>query len=333
MFDLLKYSRPLILCALCTSHLAHPVSNYIHTVKPGEILSEILIKRFESRIYGQDGILVKTLELNPEIKKSRGNKIYPGQSIILPEEHKEKKLVQEESRPVLTRLPSDDISDDAKASLSFYSGVDFFKINGKDKSTGDESVILSEASPYAGLSYNLHWSDVTTISLGGSFQNYKLQKLNDGQSFDDNNGHRVRVSLGLTRSFSERWDLGTGVSFDQDLFFHSASLTKLNVDKVLITKPYVTARYFAMKKNKASIGLDGKLGVNLPGETNEYKIRGGNHAGAGAFFRYQSKDTNPHQKALEARVSYSVDSQDTSIANQKNSNLSFAILYQWDLPW
>jgi hypothetical protein len=105
------------------------------------------------------------------------------------------------------------------------------------------------------------------------------------------------------------------------------------VSKVLITKPIIFARYAAFTKSNASIGFEGRLGLNMSSEADAYQIKSGTNLGVGTYFNYHSQKSDPNFKSLEGRVFYSVDNQDTSLTTRELTNLSFGMFYTWMLPW
>lgn len=54
-----------------------------YTVKRGDILSQVLYDKNLKPIYGKDGTLLKVVELNSELKNSKGNIIHPGMVLNL----------------------------------------------------------------------------------------------------------------------------------------------------------------------------------------------------------------------------------------------------------
>lgn len=56
----------------------------VYYLRPKETLSGVLFSKGYSKIYGKKGALRELIELNPKLKKSYGNKVYPGMKILLP---------------------------------------------------------------------------------------------------------------------------------------------------------------------------------------------------------------------------------------------------------
>lgn len=319
--------------------IVHATSWQLYVVKRGDNLSKVLYDMNVRPIYGKDGGLEQTVKLNAQLEKSSGNKIYQNQKIFLPIASGEKNEVITESEsyhePVTEseRVPSIDLSDDAKAHLSAAAAIDFFKITGKDSTSGESATILSEASPSINLGYHLFWDELTTLSFKLQAQHYKLQALNNQQSFDKDNSNRFSFSFKGTRKLSEKFHFGAEVDFSQDLFLYGISLSKLGVEKVLITKPGLNGRYTAFTKGKAQIGLDARLGLNLASSTNNSKIKNGYHYGLGPYFTYRTRLNDISYKSLETQIFYNIDQQDTAETTRKVSNVSFLIQYEWSLAW
>jgi hypothetical protein len=310
----------------------------IHSVKKNECLITILQQFDVGPLFGKEGAIARTISLNPDLLKSKGSRLYPRQNILLPMKElisqpqpivEEVKMTSLESQE---RNPGQEVSDEAGATLNVSAGFDYFKIQGVEKSTKDQYIILSDASPTLALGFNVLWDQVTTISLNTKIQRYKLQPLGNG-NFNSDSGNKVDLSFRAMRKFSQRWSLGAGIAFEQDLFFHTDSASRLNVDKVMVVKPELYFRYVALSKINSNLGFDAKAGINLPGETNLYRIKSGTHAGFGTFINYHSMPFDKNYKSIEAKVFYSIDNQDTSVATRKFTNLSFIISYEWGLPW
>lgn len=331
------FSKYILATLLSVPLIVHADSWMNYIVQKGESLSQILQRASIIPVYGEKGSIAESLKLNPKLRKHGGNRIYPGQKLLLPKKIETEvaviPVILPAETPHVTRIPTIDTSDDAQALVSVFVGVDFFRIDGDDKTTSKSATILSEASPNIGLGFNLLWNELTTFSLNLKMTQYKLQDLDDGQGFDKTSGQKFDLYLRMMKQVSEKWTLGAGVAFEEDLFFHAKSASQLNVDKVLITKPGVYGRYVAYAKRNANIGLDGKLGLNLGAKSNDYKIKNGMNAGVGTYFKYHSKLLDENYRSLEAKVFYSVDDQDTDETTRKLTNLSFMIVYDWRLNW
>ncbi len=78
----LKKKKTIIASAMILG-LSVSAANDFYVVKKGDTLSNILFTKKIFPVYGHGGSLAKTLKLNPNIRLSGGNKIFPKTKIIL----------------------------------------------------------------------------------------------------------------------------------------------------------------------------------------------------------------------------------------------------------
>jgi hypothetical protein len=64
--------------------LAEESSSTVYRVKQKESVSEILFRLRIVPVYGKKGALARTLELNPKIRTNHGDRVYPGDELVLP---------------------------------------------------------------------------------------------------------------------------------------------------------------------------------------------------------------------------------------------------------
>ena len=76
-----KRSANIFICAMICLNAS--AGEMIHIVSKGESLSIILYKRSLIPIYGKKGSLSEALDLNPQVKKRKDYKIFPGEKIKL----------------------------------------------------------------------------------------------------------------------------------------------------------------------------------------------------------------------------------------------------------
>lgn len=331
-----------------------------YTVQPGESLSEIIYRLKVRPVYGSSGGIQQAIELNPELQKHQGNRIYPGQVLQLPGSDGPQNISatpapEETPGPVatteapVTEAPFEPSADtapetipeeapvqtsvNAPDTLSVGLGLDFFKVEGEDKQTFGDAAILSGASPSLHLKYDLRLNEVSSVLFATMLQQFQLQKLNAGQELENDSGNRINFNVRYLKKITERLTLGAGSAFEQDLFFYAKSPTVLSVDKVYIIKPEVYAAFDLLKFEASTIGLDGRLGYNFSGETDNYDIKSGSHGELGAYYFLNKKILDADFRYLEAHVNYGLDYQDTSISSREAKNLSILIQYNHQLPW
>lgn len=79
----LKQRVKILVNFFCCVGLVHQSFAETYTVKTGDILSQVLYEKKLQPIYGVGGSLLKVINLNSELKKQHGNKIYPGMILNL----------------------------------------------------------------------------------------------------------------------------------------------------------------------------------------------------------------------------------------------------------
>jgi hypothetical protein len=315
--------------------LAHAENLKFYQVKTGETLSHILDTFNFKPIYGSAGALRETLKHNPELKKSKGNLIFPGQTIMIPYTAEDVVMAPavEPTAATAASEPEVPVQQKQRAQLTAWGGVDFFSLKGTDKATNDSSHILSDPSLSVGMGVSYFMNDKMALSLATQVQRFKLQPLNDRQSFQSDQGLRGDLSLFSLYQFNEDLTLGTGVAFEQDLFVRATSSDELKLDKVFITKPQLSAHYNVLKGARYLTGVEGKLGLNLGKKTDDYTIKSGTHISGGVFFNYFTHSPGDLYRALGAKISYRSDKQDTSLTTREFKNLSFMLNYSWEVNW
>ena len=239
-----------------------------------------------------------------------------------PEKTQDEKDIQSSSNTF------ESLKDDvARSYFSFGYTSDYFKIKGTDTNTNGEIAALSDLSPGILLGWNLIWDKETIIILTGTIQRYSIQQLEDTQKIQPTSGIRTGYYAGIQKKIFNNFDLGFGLRINEELFFQSKSATKIFADKIVIIRPQITSRYGFLTKKNSQIGFLAELGVNLPEDSGEYKIKPGYHTLAGLYLRHHSlEDFN---KGLEGQIFYSFDKQDTSISTRYVENIGLKFLYHW----
>lgn len=322
----------------------------VHTVIAGETLSSILSMRQLRPIYGQNGHLKKTLDLNPKLKND-GNLIFPGQKILLsaasevirrtekiekiktsePVDPRTELSLASNSPPEFKEEPSASKSNVAHMKFDISLGVNFFRIDGRDNLLMGNATILSEASPNLALGMTLDWDEQNQLRTEINYQKYKLQDLNDGRRFTDNSDDQVALSLMYYRKITSRLTLGLGAKFSEELFFRAVSLNEITVNQVFILKPTVSFKYDYFQKDNAGIGLYGDLSYLSSGKTAFYDVKSGTGSEIGGYYYYNS--LKKPLRGILAQAGYNYEIQNTSVVSQKKNGLNFKFGYQWGLDW
>jgi len=298
----------------------------IYIVKLGDTLSGILKNQGYPSIYGKKGSLAATLRLNPGMVSSNGDLIHPGEKIALPELKTVEKMA---SAPVSTdRDPASEPSetDETSSDFSVGLGMDFFRIDATDLSSGSKSVILSTLSPSIQLGWVLHWNSETSFLAEADFERYQLQAPKDA-TFDHLNGVRGGFSFGVAQRFFDRFESTFSFGLRERLFFHASSLTELAVDQQMIASPMISLRYAVFSKPNAEVGVRGSAGWLMPASNSYYDVKSGIHGALGVYLNRTPKES---KHAIECSLDYVIDSQDTSLMNETEKKFIFNLTYRFE---
>lgn len=330
----LKSLTPCLALSVCVV----AASQEVHIVKRGETLSRILLNKKLKPIYGDAGSIESTLALNPSLKKSLGNKILPGQGIILPT-HEEPIMssveevsvkVEEDSNftPAVVEVKSTEPEwpvSSVKAGL----GLEYLRFDTTDTQTNKSAQLLSEASPIASLRWTIHWSEKSQLYFEGSYQRYSIKKSDPAIDFVDRTGGLTSFGAGAGKKFGEDLWVNLNLHFGQDLFFFSPTATSLKTERLMITSPSISAKYPLLKKSRFSLGLEGEYGLLLKSESDDLKAKNGTFIEAGLFVDELFR--NARFGGLKAKLGYQTRNQDTNVATQDSKRVFVDFAMEWDL--
>ena len=209
----------------------------IHIVKTNETLSGILYKKKLGPIYGKSGNLKKILELNPQIKKSRGNKIYPGMAITLFEENKSSPSISDNlattgAIPLINipeRTPSDDFKQEFYWKIS--PTLSWKNLSANDESTSQRSTIVATSDTNFGaeLNYGMHFQEDLNIY---SHLSVESVKFSEDSSIRLLKKQFITTAFGVGLFYKGNWLADLSIS-DQ-LFLTSPNSSSVEIQKVLL---------------------------------------------------------------------------------------------------
>lgn len=328
-----KSLTPWLMLSVCAVAGSHEV----HIVKKGETLSAILLNKKLKPIYGDNGSINSTLSLNPSLQKRKGNKILPGQKILIPTEEPIMSSVEEVSikveetknfTPVVvetrTTGPEWPVSS-VRAGL----GLEYLRFDTTDNQTKKSAQLLSEASPIASLRWTIHWSEKSHFYFDGSYQRYSIKKADSEIDFVNRSGGLVSFGAGAGRKFGEDLWVNLNLHFGQDLFFFSPSATSLKTERLMIASPSLSAKYPLLKKSRFSLGLEGEYGMLLQNKSDEIKAKNGSFFEAAVYVDELFR--NSRFGGLKAKLGYQARNQDTDVATQDSKRVFVDFAMEWDL--
>lgn len=307
----MPYHRPMTLKKIITLPLtlvslsAFPATYQEYVVSEGDTLSGILFNHQIGPLYGPRGKIQEVLKIN-KIKKA-GDKILSGQKILIPvlffsSEEKALPIKQKESR--------------------LYFQVNFkptyFRIDSKDKVTGDSASILSELSPEIGASlyFDLDRKNLFRFTVSSLF--YSLQK-DESILLKNQKGNRTSLSAEYLRNFGSFTSL-LGLSMKEELFPFSKTPGELSLEKKVI--PHFSAGIIYPFIEKNSTSISGEIGGDylLSQKNNAYNISSGTRFWSGLKFSHYNHDLG---------LFFNLSNQQTSIATKKEQQVGLSYSYQF----
>ena len=249
----------------------------------------------------------------------------------------------ESSTPVLTK-PSFEMQVLPRP-LQYYYGADFgihyFLLDQTNVPPGSKLSVLSDASPRLAIESGIVLNQMNSVLMRFWVERFSLGSLDTKNSFSNGSGYLTGFGFFYDRRITEIWSLGTGVSFDQDLFFDTASTsTELRYNSVLIAKPGVQTRAKLSLAQSISFGFDADIAVAVPVSASVYSISTGWQLGTDVFFQYQPKSNSNRENyanstgdTVELKLGLMRESQNTSFANRSVTDVNIGLGYRRSVSW
>lgn len=260
-------------------------SDVFYVVKKGDTLSSILLKKEYKQLYGKNGAIAHSLQLNPHLKKSRGDKIYPNMQIRLVDEKvaeikiqvpkNEEKFVINRNESTNQRTPANNFNQ--RFFWEIGPSVSWKSLSSTDENAYRRSKInaLSKTNYGVTLSYGMHYSERIDI-----YSRIFLESVSFSPDRSVNLLKKKFISSSLSVGVSHErvWFLEIGMS---DGYFLTSPST-LTVDIKKITLPEIKAGhvedFYLYQEAKLAYSLSAS--AFLPRESEEIKTDFSYGAGA-----------------------------------------------------
>jgi LysM repeat protein len=311
-------------CVFLLSAVAAGAESITYIVKKGDTLSEIAHKNIPGPIYGRNGSLDKILSFNPQIKNP--NKIYVGAVINL--DTPSLRSVAEEHPPegparieLLPEVPEKK----TYGEFSVRAGMEFFRLNSTDNTTGANATVLSNMNPTVALNWKQHWSDAWATNFRLNYESVNLQNPSPRTMTSSNVG-AYGFGVGVERSFSDSFTLIGSLGYDQEFFLESASTQTLTLDTIAIPSASLAARFDFYKRNLTNVGLEATYSYLSTGSNSLYAVSTGS-AYSGMLYWHQELSSS--KTVLTGEVFYRQQSQNTSLVTQTQTDVGGVLGLTW----
>ena len=302
--------------------VAQGVSAQTYIVQKNDYLSKILNQKKLYPLYGPDGTISQTIALNDFLKVSKGDLIYPGQEIILPIKTPITEVPR--SKPTEETPQENQPKRNSTASASAYFGLRYLQIQSQDKLNLGSLAINSNLSPSIGFSWNVHWDEKITYSIGAEALFYSYQKPNSvNRNLNRYKGQSYALYASGSYLLNEKLTLTGGIKAKEYHFYRVEQFTTINIEKEMVIAPLISLRYKIKETQNAELGTYVNFLKLLPRSADQFEIEDGHEYSLGMYLKRNS---------LEAQFYYSQNGQDTSLTYNKVKQLGINFIYDWELP-
>lgn len=290
-------------------------TNEIHLVKKGETLTEILYSMKFRPVYGPNGKLENVLALNPAIKKSKGNKIYPGMKILLDPISEKTEIAKVELAPELVPK-TQAIESNSDLEQYFFirasAQVSWLKVNSSNRTQylNSEITTLSNASPGFLGQYGMNISEKHNYYLFTYLSQVNFYP-NETYSMEKKNFFRQAYGMGSDYKLDSVTNLSAKFGFYDEFFLSVPSLNAIKIESAQIPEIHFGVRRHLGSYKKFNVdsgvfgkfiipfdaaSIKGKFGYGLGGEL----LASLNSKAIRFFYHYSSaqaegKSTNTHE--------------------------------------
>ncbi len=213
---------------------------HTYIAKKGDTLSTILYQNKIRPIYGRKGMLEQILKLNPEMKKSKGDRIIPGEKIILVKMPTEQKINMVEG-PLVSADPSSPGTElEARYVSNIFEQFFFWQVsplvswkeltaNDSNESQNSKARVLSDMSYGASVIYGMRFNPELDV-----YAKVFVEKVN----FSSDNSITVlkknvtTTYLGVGTFLKQKWQMEAGMG--DELFLTSPNTVAVEIKKVVL---------------------------------------------------------------------------------------------------
>lgn len=267
-----------------------------YEVMRGDTLSEILHSKGLRPIYGKDGALAHTLEMNPSLQESDGDLILSGQRILLsstsPSKREKIKITSslEEKEPSspeknIIQASSDKLMKHASLSLSFGTGL--VGVNAEDEK-GDRGRTQTQSYYFTELSFKQNWSDLAlTSSFNIGFHQFTLASP-EGAKHANESFSVPSMGVDFEKSYGESGSLLFGINYDPIFYVYSRAEDEISNDASMLGNLHLGVGKEIMNEKKLTSSLKLKAIGIIPQRNSNVNFKSGWGAETGIQNVYRS---------------------------------------------
>lgn len=295
---------------------AHSLEDVVfYEVQQKDTLGSILQNAGLTPLWGKNGYVKKTIELNAGKLDKNGNIVLTNSILKIPKallsETKISTLDTVQNREI-SEVKKEESTDHLKANVELGPGFEFWQIDSKEKDDGAKAKIESKPSPTLRLSLNHEWDKTSSTYIGAVYSQINFIQpgskniRNDSQNFAEIFiGHKYNIRnwtfIGEYKNSQRPYLLARS---NTDLTIESPWLTQISfgVEKKLIHKKNgwlsvgVTPYYLFSKEvdnYELNSGYGGRINIKLHQNFKSFSIE------SSFFSDYSKQDSNLTEQSLQ----------------------------------
>lgn len=204
-------------------------------------------------------------------------------------------------------------------------GLSYERIDSVDAVTGVDATLLSDLSPHLGLNWEYYLQKYWSFGISGQLI---MEKFMD--NIANNNRHIGNPDVNLFSGFLEvshheidRDKTRFALGLQERIFQQTNSNSDIILDKALIPFARVEHRFNLWNLSKGDVGAGGAFTYLFSGKEAGYNLESGYGVSAFADWSFGRSSNS----AMNGRVYYSLQQQNSEIVEQKNSMIGMMFTY------
>lgn len=201
-------------------------------------------------------------------------------------------------------------------------GFAYYRLLVREKSTGAESTLLSEMSPFATAYWRLNWSDAWATTVHFSYQAEKLQADSGPSQRPILNGSSGRFGAGA--SVARKWSAASrteaGIGFLERTFQHSDAAGRMVIDRVGTFSLRILQEQDLVRRGGAYFGIGAGAELITGGKGPGYDLGTGFGAGLKLYLRHETA-----RLRINGCVAYDLTRLSSPLFDQARNQLSVSL--------
>jgi hypothetical protein len=215
-----------------------------------------------------------------------------------------------------------------KSQIQFGLGTNYSRFDARDRSTNGPAAFISDQSPKLFLNWLLRWNEIFSTRLGFATTYEKIQDdvSTSGRQITSSSGSRNTSQAFGFYHWNDDAKTGLGVKNQDFLFERSLSTTTVQIERIAILSISLEHEQKILEVKKIDLSLGGSYDYLLTNNSASYGIDAGNYSQV-----FMKATHHLDQWALQGEINYGFGSQNTTLIDQKVTQVGFLLSGIWSL--